>query len=537
MSDMNLQERAPKRKGQGSTRADATGNVLMMRGRVYIRIPVAKGKRPAFHVPWAMTEDEARPRAALMATMARDLRSTGEPSHLDVLPKILERAAVATDAKRLEELRGTVDRLVAGKARVAPLPVVGETFQSVGEMWTSGELARRFPHHLKEKRSASDDAQRLEKFVYPFVGSVRAAAFNLDDAERAMGALPPELAPATRRQIAQLIRRVMTLAEFPLRLVTHNPIPAGWLPRVPKSSQKKQATLYPSEADLFVAGTAPLSVRLFVGFVAREGMRHDEAERLTWSDIERGIVRLNENKTDDKRAWALRPGVARALEAWREISPRSADSDLVFVSEDGSPLRLRTDVYRSMLKASGIEREDLFTETTSTKPTAIHALRALFVTEALARGESESWVTDRTGHKSSAMVATYKRRARTFDEANLAHLGELDRLLGLCQPANKGTVSRHAAKGLSTIRPVFALLQRLKHKRSQPSTEGGSRTHKPVRTADFESAAFAIPPLRHAPVRELNRDVLSSDRMVKPARQKVPITPAVAGPTNGRTLT
>jgi hypothetical protein len=27
-------------------------------------------------------------------------------------------------------------------------------------------------------------------------------------------------------------------------------------------------------------------------------------------------------------------------------------------------------------------------------------------------------------------------------------------------------------------------------------TEGGSRTHKPVRTADFESAAFAIPPLR-----------------------------------------
>jgi AraC-like DNA-binding protein/mannose-6-phosphate isomerase-like protein (cupin superfamily) len=31
-------------------------------------------------------------------------------------------------------------------------------------------------------------------------------------------------------------------------------------------------------------------------------------------------------------------------------------------------------------------------------------------------------------------------------------------------------------------------------------TEGGSRTHKPVRTADFESAAFAIPPLRPVPV-------------------------------------
>ncbi len=31
--------------------------------------------------------------------------------------------------------------------------------------------------------------------------------------------------------------------------------------------------------------------------------------------------------------------------------------------------------------------------------------------------------------------------------------------------------------------------------KAQCSTEGGTRTHKPVRTADFESAAFAIPPL------------------------------------------
>ncbi len=30
------------------------------------------------------------------------------------------------------------------------------------------------------------------------------------------------------------------------------------------------------------------------------------------------------------------------------------------------------------------------------------------------------------------------------------------------------------------------------------STGGGSRTLKPVRTADFESAAFAIPPLRQS---------------------------------------
>ena len=106
---------------KGGPRSDAKGSVVMMRGRVYIRITVGKGKgkRHAYQVPWATTLDEARPRAALMATMARDLRSTGEPLHLDVLPKILERTAVETTAKRLEELRGTVDRLAGGMGRVS----------------------------------------------------------------------------------------------------------------------------------------------------------------------------------------------------------------------------------------------------------------------------------------------------------------------------------------------------------------------------------------------------------------------------------
>ena len=38
---------------------------------------------------------------------------------------------------------------------------------------------------------------------------------------------------------------------------------------------------------------------------------------------------------------------------------------------------------------------------------------------ALASGRSEAWVTDRTGHKSSAMVAGYKRQVRTAAELDL----------------------------------------------------------------------------------------------------------------------
>src|SRR5262249_38700429 len=39
---------------------------------------------------------------------------------------------------------------------------------------------------------------------------------------------------------------------------------------------------------------------------------------------------------------------------------------------------------------------------------------------------SEGWICDRTGHRSSAMVARYHRQARTFTELNLGALTPLD---------------------------------------------------------------------------------------------------------------
>jgi integrase len=54
-------------------------------------------------------------------------------------------------------------------------------------------------------------------------------------------------------------------------------------------------------------------------------MRKEEALALTWSDVdlERGAVRLDENKTDDPRAWALDPSVTKALAWWRKRHARA----------------------------------------------------------------------------------------------------------------------------------------------------------------------------------------------------------------------
>jgi integrase len=56
----------------------------------------------------------------------------------------------------------------------------------------------------------------------------------------------------------------------------------------------------------------------------------------------------------------------------------------------------------------------------------VHDLRATFVTVSLATGKTETWVADRTGHKSSEMINRYRRSAWTWSETALGGLDPLD---------------------------------------------------------------------------------------------------------------
>ena len=52
-------------------------------------------------------------------------------------------------------------------------------------------------------------------------------------------------------------------------------------------------------------------------------------------------------------------------------------------------------------------------------------MRATFVAVSLANGKTETWVADRTGHRSSAMLKRYRRQARTWAELGLGNLTSL----------------------------------------------------------------------------------------------------------------
>ncbi len=375
------------------------------------------------------TRDEAEARKQFIVEQLARLR---DANRLEFVRKLLELAARSPN-ERLDRVRRGVDAIVAGDferpAAREELPDRGPTFQEFAEEWTSGRLRQRFRDHVREKRSVSDDIYRLKAHVFPIVGGVPLREFTTQHAELVMASLSDKLASGTRRQVAQLVVRVLKLAVYPARIIERNPIPIGFLPK--PGPGRALAWLYPAEdANLLATRTIGVLYRLFYGFLSREGARKSEAAGITWTDLdlEHGVLTLDENKTDDPRAWALDSGVVRALKWWKERQGVNAKpSSLVFaVNDEAIGARQLASTFRGHLASVEGIRPVLFQSSATRMPIRIHDLRATFVTLSLANGKTETWVADRTGHKSSVMINRYRRAARTAGELNLGPLAPLD---------------------------------------------------------------------------------------------------------------
>jgi integrase len=398
------------------------------------RITLKGRERESYLLSTCRKPAEAEERRALLASLAVRFRRAGviDTRQARELLKTIASAAPALLPAALQvagELAGGL-ALPGEKSKVP-------TFKEIGEDWTDGKLHKRYRDHVKAKDSALD-ASRLGKLYALDVGGVTLGdipidEITLDHAEAAMGQLPDEAKrPATRRAYAQLINRVLALAVYPCRLIAANPLPRGFLPKSGKPPAYPY--LYPAEdAALLADSSVPLCRRMLFGFLAREGCRVSEAAGLTFGDLdlERGVITLDENKTDDPRAWALDPGVTRALAAYKN-QRKAEDTDRVFVDEHRRTIEgadSLAPVLRADLQASGVTRPELFKSGKNRQPLRVHDLRGTFVTLGLANGRTEAWISDRTGHTSSQMINRYKRAARSASELELGELGPLDRAL------------------------------------------------------------------------------------------------------------
>ncbi len=388
----------------------ASGAVRERNGRLYIRITIAPKKRETVFLSWCSSPEVALKRAALVQALVTRLRAAG---HDELVPKVLE-AASSADPAKVEAIARAVDGLLGGQLAVtkgAPAPL---TFQAFAERWTSGALHREFPDFVRSKRSAEDDVFRLAKHVYPLIGARALASITLDDALGVMRKLPPELASGSRRHVAQLLSKIFTTAVYPCRVLPASPLPRGFLPKLRK--QKGKTALYPDEeAALLACTNIPLVNRVLYGFSAREGMRSSESLRMTWGDLDlvRGAVRLDKNKSDLPRCWALDPTAAEALRRWRTLSGGASNARVFPGVENNGHL---AGVFRMHLKEAGVARSELYEDSDVRRPIRFHDLRGTFCSVALACDKTEAWVTARTGWRSSMQVAAYRRLAQQFSD-------------------------------------------------------------------------------------------------------------------------
>lgn len=438
-----------------------TGNVYESRGIRYARITIGPGKRLSFALEGA-TEAQAQERANVMADIAARLRRS---IRSDQAEKILKRAAMGREMDAIE-------RVVAALCRgeLAPrLALAGSTYGDVARQWISGEIARQFPDRVPTKVSTRHDKSCLEHHILPFLEDVPIGDVTLDRCEEVLTALPGHLSQATRRNIAQVMRRVLMLAAFPLRLIPACPLPRGWLPD--KGISKAKGYLFPDEdAQLMACTDVPLAWRLFFGFLNREGMRRGEAVRADRCDfdLERGAVTLDKNKTNDPRAWALSTTIA--LRVWMQI--RTDDCPKAFVDEYGMPLPVEGQYsrrFRNLLRGANIERSALFESTSERRAVRCHDTRATFITLSLASGRSETWVADRTGHRSSAMINAYRRAARTVAELGLGDLRPLHEAI----PEIAAALRKGAGKGGALAKNR----ERPEENRMEQGTGRTSRSH------------------------------------------------------------
>ena len=293
-----------------------------------------------------------------------------------------------------------VDALTAGEfERVAPAKKAGTgpTFGELAYQWVRGELAVKYPDHVERKRSAYTDLCYLRKYVFPVVEDKPIAEVTLEDYEQVMRDIPTragarKVRSATRRHVAQVMRRVMQLAEYPAKVIARNPIPANAMPRV--RTEVALQYVYPDEDASLLACIAvdekgiarvDLGRRVLYGFLARAGWRREEAlggkveevedavkdpeqaldevPALTWGrlDLRHGVVHLDREKTGRPRPVPIDADVARALEAWRTLTPRAQDDDPVFVDMGGEAIDRHeaAGVLRADLLAAGVDRPEL----------------------------------------------------------------------------------------------------------------------------------------------------------------------------------
>lgn len=376
-------------------------------------------------------------------TRLRELSATLVPAGLTAAAKVaLRKAASQETDERFDFACRTALEFAPVAAQVAKAGQRWHTFRELGEAWTSGVLHRRWPDHVKKKRTADDDKGRLA-VLYEMVvddkgrklGDLPLAEITVEHADAAMSQVPAtSKRPAARKQWAQCIGRVLKLAVFPTACLAASPLPKNFLPAVPKGDLLFQH-LYPDE-DLRLMRCEALDYaeRCFIGLGNREGGRLGEfLRKLKWTGIDtaRGTITLpggTHRKGGKPSKWHAEPGSLEALEPLRALGN---EGPFTHLPDD----RKWAERVQDMMRTAGLDREALFYSNVDEglrRLRAHDAGRATYVTLALGSGLSEKHIMARTAHTTSGQIHNYDHAAEALTASESGcKLMPLDYALGL----------------------------------------------------------------------------------------------------------
>jgi integrase len=281
-----------------------------------------------------------------------------------------------------------------------------ETLEEFAQLWWKRHALPNLQRHTLQSY-----ASMLDVHIIPRLGNVR------------MQAITPELISDLRAEMAAAgvgdpaIRKTLTLLQAILeRAVEWRHLDSNPARGIRKPSQRRTRVvrpLAPHTIELMRAHLLGQGRKLdatLVSVLAYAGLRPGEALGLRWHDIgehtilvERSVAfgQLKSTKTGRARTVRLLAPLADDLDSWRESTARTAPTDLVFASPDGSPWNddrvrnWRNRTFGEAAKAAGVPKA---------RP---YDLRHSFVSLLIAQGASVVDVASQAGHAPTMTLDTY----------------------------------------------------------------------------------------------------------------------------------
>ena len=316
-----------------------------------------------------------------------------------------------------QDARGEVLRRLRRGARVEPIRI---TFADFARQWLAGQTELRpstraryewaIRVHLVPRLGRLRLSEVSEDVVVGLIHTMRAKQLKASTIKAVLGTLSLILGRAVRRGA-----------------LSHNAVQGLERAERPAGQKRAMRILGRDELEQLIRCTHP-DHRALISTLAFTGLRISEALGLRWADVdlEHGQIHVRgqldhrtrvlvDGKTpSSRRSIVLMPSLGRMLREHRLSSRFSSDTDFVFASNVGTPMKrdnVRSRILHPAVKLAGLDEPG--------KPKLrLHDLRHCFASLLIAGGASVVFVAGQLGHSSPTVtLSTY---SHLFDERDHA---------------------------------------------------------------------------------------------------------------------